>query len=83
MRREAVCNETLTALMRRIRTDEHLVFTFFPFSHFLSFALQSYNIRQAMSELYRISNGKALIMSEKKCAEFCKSIFRFKECADN
>ena len=83
MRRDAVCNETLTALMRRIRTDEHLVFTFFPFAHFHAFTLQSYNIRQAMSELYRISNRKALIMSEKKCAEFCKSIFRFKECADN
>lgn len=82
MRRDAVCNETLTELMRWICTDEHLVFTFFPFSHFRSFTLQSYNIRQAMSELYRISNGKALVMSEKKCTEFCKSI-SVKECADN
>ena len=36
-----------------------------------------------MSELCRISNGKALIISEKKMRWVLQVHFRFKECADN
>ena len=86
MRRGAVRNGTLTALIRRICTDEHLVFRFrFHISVRLRCKVTTSGRRcQNYAELCRISNGESVDNKrEKKYAEFCKSVLRFKECADN
>ena len=63
MRRGAVRNGTLTALMRRICTDEHLVLRFFVF--YISVRLRckvttSGRRCQNYAELCRISNGESV-----------------------
>ena len=62
MRRGAVRNGTLTALMRRICTDEHLVFRFrFHISVRLRCKVTTSGRRcQNYAELCRISNGESV-----------------------